>query len=97
MSISNFGTPSLAPPPGHPPVLGPVPLGLIVPSINVLGAYFPDWLFCIVGALLLTIPIRLVLAPTSWHRNLERPIRLALYPSLSLLMALLGWVIFFKS
>jgi len=25
---------------------GSVPFGLMVPSINVLGAYFPDWMFC---------------------------------------------------
>jgi hypothetical protein len=75
---------------------GPVPLGLIIPSINVLGAYFPDWMFCIVGALVLTTLVYLALAPTRWYQALGRPCRLALYPSLSLILALLGWLACFK-
>jgi hypothetical protein len=76
---------------------GGVALGLFIPSVNVLGAYFPDWMFCIVGALLLTIPIHLAVAPCRWYRALGRFGRLALVPSLSLLLALLGWVICFQS
>jgi hypothetical protein len=72
-------------------------LGLVIPSINVLGAYFPDWMFCIVGALILIIPIRLAVAPCRWYRALGRLGRLTLIPSLSLLLALLGWVICFQS
>jgi hypothetical protein len=74
-----------------------VGLGLIVPSINVLGAYFPDWMFCIVGALVLVIPIHLAVASCRWYRALGRLVRLTLVPSLSLLLALLGWVFCFRS
>ena len=69
---------------------------MIIPSINVLGAYFPDWMFCIVGALVLTTSVYLALAPTRWYQALGRPSRLALYPSLSLILALLGWLACFK-
>ncbi|MFM0632442.1 YtcA family lipoprotein, partial [Paraburkholderia xenovorans] len=31
------------------------------PSIGVLGAYFPDWLFCIVAGVVLTVVIYLIL------------------------------------
>ncbi|HWT39102.1 MAG TPA: YtcA family lipoprotein [Paraburkholderia sp.] len=31
------------------------------PSISVLGAYFPDWLFCIVAGVVLTVVIYLIL------------------------------------
>jgi len=30
------------------------------PSIGVLGAYFPDWLFCIVASVVLTVVIYLI-------------------------------------
>ena len=31
------------------------------PSIDVLGAYFPDWLFCIVAGVVLTVVIHVIL------------------------------------
>jgi hypothetical protein len=31
------------------------------PSIGVLGAYFPDWLFCIVAGVVLTVVIYLII------------------------------------
>lgn len=65
----------------------------LTPSIAVLGSYFPDWLFCAVGALVLTLAVRALLA----QRGLERllaPAALVL-PALTLLFALLAWLIFF--
>ena len=70
---------------------------LVVPSVNVLGAYFPDWMFCIVGSLLLMIPARLILPRASWCRALGRSGRIALYPTLWSLLALLGWIVFFMN
>lgn len=70
---------------------------LVVPSVNVLGAYFPDWMFCIVGALLMMIPARLLLSRTSWCRALGRSGRLVLYPTLWSLLAFLGWIVFFMN
>ncbi len=32
------------------------------PSINVLGAYFPDWLFCILGGCLSTVVVYVLLS-----------------------------------
>jgi hypothetical protein len=34
---------------------------MMTPSINVLGAYFPDWMFCIVFAVLATMGIHVAL------------------------------------
>lgn len=65
----------------------------LTPSISVLGSYFPDWLFCSVGALVLTLAVRGLLV----QRGLERlltPAPLVL-PVLMLLFALLAWLIFF--
>lgn len=75
----------------------PIPACLVVPSVNVLGAYFPDWMFCLVGSLLLMIPLRLLLSQASWCRALGRPGRLVLYPTLWSLVALLGWIAFFMN
>ncbi len=33
------------------------------PSVNVLGAYFPDWLFCIAAGVLFTIALEPSLLP----------------------------------
>jgi hypothetical protein len=106
MSLSNFRLPS-SPLPGVPDQDGAGPerprmtpgigLGLFIPSVNVFGAYFPDWMFCIVGALILIVPLHLAVAPSRWYRALGRLGRLTLLPSLSLLLALLGWVICFQS
>lgn len=65
------------------------------PSVNVLGAYFPDWLFCIVAGVSLTVVVHVMLS----KRNLERwlaPAALT-YPLLTTLFSLGVWLIFFKN
>jgi len=69
---------------------------LIAPSINVLGAYFPDWMLCAAGAVLLTTLVSLALAPTPWYQRLARPARIILHPALGTLLALLGWLLLFR-
>ncbi len=64
------------------------------PSISVLGAYFPDWLFCIVAGVVLTIAVYLVSARLPDSRRLGPAA--VVYPTLVALLALLAWLIFFK-
>jgi hypothetical protein len=67
------------------------------PSINVLGAYFPDWMFCIVGAILATMGIHAALRASG---RLVNPGRLTLpitHAALITALALVGWLIFFKN
>lgn len=69
----------------------------VTPSISVLGAYFPDWLFCIVGAMVTTSIIHAVLQSSGlfvhWgFRNLPLT-----YAALTWALALSGWLIFFKN
>jgi hypothetical protein len=64
------------------------------PSINVLGAYFPDWLFCIVAGVVVTIVLHAV-AQRTHHSPWLEPQALV-YPALVALIALLVWLIFFQ-
>jgi cell division protein FtsX len=65
------------------------------PSIAVLGAFFPDWLFCLVGALVATLVVHTGLSARGHADSLgPKPL---VYPTLLLLFALLGWLIFFRN
>jgi len=64
------------------------------PSLAVLGAYFPDWMFCIVAGVLLAIVCYVAveragagywLAPSA-----------VTYPALVLLFSLVAWLLFFQ-
>jgi len=67
----------------------------IAPSVNVLGAYFPDWLFCIVAGVILTAVIHAIVS----KRNIEpwlAPAALT-YPALTTLFSLAVWLVFFQN
>lgn len=67
------------------------------PSISVLGAFFPDWMFCGLGALLLSLPLSQVLARSAWGQALGARWRLALYVAAFALLAMAGWLLWFKN
>lgn len=64
------------------------------PSIGVLGAYFPDWLFCIVAGVVLTVIIHLILK-RSQTNQLIGPAAVV-YPTLVTFLALAIWLMFFQ-
>lgn len=64
------------------------------PSINVLGAYFPEWMFCIVGGVLLTVALHAAFGRTRFAVWL-RPTAVV-YPAALLVFALLIWLISFQ-
>lgn len=64
------------------------------PSIGVLGAYFPDWLFCIVAGVALTVMIYLIVKRLQVDRLLG-PSALV-YPTLVALLALVFWLMLFQ-
>lgn len=64
------------------------------PSVNVLGAYFPDWLFCMVTGVVLTVVVYLVLARLPGGHRFGPPA--VVYPTLVILLALVAWLIFFQ-
>lgn len=63
------------------------------PSLNVLGSYFPGWVFCIFAASLLTLGVRFLL------RRLQVEYQFAplivVYPSMAVLLCLSLWLILF--
>jgi len=67
----------------------------LAPSINVLGAFFPAWLFCAGAALALTAIVRLVVRRRSPDPAQPSPILayLALWAS----SALAAWVLIFQN
>jgi YtcA family len=61
------------------------------PSVDILGSFFPAWLFCLILAVLLATLIRLVMLRL--RVNVALP-NLA-YPSLAALLTFALWLIFF--
>lgn len=65
------------------------------PSINVLGAYFPDWIFSLSGGLLLTSITHALLGRLHRERLLGPPI--IANTALLALFSLLIWLLIFNS
>src|SRR5262245_18124433 len=65
------------------------------PIINVYGSFFPAWVVCLVVGLRFTVLLRLVFAVTHVERYLG-PLIL-IYPSLTLLLTLVTWLVFFQT
>ena len=65
------------------------------PTVDVLGSYFPAWIFCIVMGLMLTIIARQFLTGFKLDPHL-RPAPLV-YLCLTICFTLAVWLIFFKN
>ena len=78
-------------------------LGLVVllagcrgaPAFNVLGSYFPAWLFCLLVGTLLTIAARVVLRKYNLSDALNPP--LLMYTCLTAFFTFATWLIFFRT
>jgi hypothetical protein len=64
------------------------------PSIDILGSFFPIWIFCIALGIVVTVGVRFLLL----RLDLDRYVGPALlvYPSMSALFACLLWLAFFS-
>ena len=65
------------------------------PSFNVLGSYFPAWLFCLFVGMILTVVARAVLRKYDLGTTLNPP--LLMYSCLTALFTFALWLIFFRS
>ena len=64
------------------------------PSVDILGSFFPIWIFCIAGGILFTLLMRQLFIRIGWESSLG-PL-LIVYPALSALFAFVIWLIFFR-
>lgn len=65
------------------------------PSFNILGSYFPAWLFCLLVGVLLTMAARFVLHRRNLGPVLNPP--LLMYPCLTAFFTFAVWLIFFRA
>lgn len=61
------------------------------PSVDVLGSFFPAWLFCLILAVLLATLIRVVML----RLRVKVVLPILVYPSLAVLLTFALWLIFF--
>ena len=64
------------------------------PSVDILGSFFPIWIFCLVAGLLLTLVVRLLLVRT--RLDAEIGPRVIVYPSMVALFACTFWLVCFR-
>lgn len=65
-----------------------------VPSIDVLGAYFPSWMLCVIIGIVLTLVVRWVFVAAGVDGSIGP--RGVVYPALALAFTLATWVAFFR-
>jgi len=65
------------------------------PSINVLGSFFPGWMFCMAIGVVGSLLLRLVFTKTNIDAHL--PMRTPVYVCLWVLITLLSWLLFFRN
>jgi YtcA family len=65
-----------------------------VPSIDVLGAYFPSWMLCAIVGIALALIVRRVLIAAGADGGLGP--RGVVYPALALALGLATWLVLFR-
>jgi len=65
------------------------------PAFNVLGSYFPAWLFCLVVGMALTVAARIIFRKYNLSEALNPP--LLMYSCLTAFFTFTLWLVFFRS
>ncbi len=65
------------------------------PAFNILGSYFPAWLFCLLVGVLLTTGARVLLRKYNLIEALNPP--LLMYSCLTAFFTFATWLIFFRT
>ena len=65
------------------------------PAFNVLGSYFPAWLFCLLVGVLLTTAARVIVRKYNLAEALNPP--LLMYSCLTAFFTFATWLIFFRT
>lgn len=69
----------------------------ISPSVGVLGAYFPDWMFCTIFAIAAAVLIDRALQTVGWRRHAGHWTLITSYAALCISLALLSWLLLFQN
>ncbi len=69
----------------------------VTPSVAVLGAFFPDWMFCTLFAVVATVLVDSTLAATGWRQHFGHWTLITSYAALSVAVALLSWLVVFQN
>ena len=64
------------------------------PEYSIFGSFFPAWIFCSVGGLLLMVGARALIARTAIAEHLAAPV--LLYLSMAILFTCILWVLFYS-
>jgi hypothetical protein len=64
------------------------------PSVDIIGSFFPVWMVCLIGAVILTFVARYVLAKSRLDTEVG-PVAV-FYPCLIILFTSLLWLTFFR-
>lgn len=64
------------------------------PSVDILGSFFPIWIFCIAAGILFASLMRLVFLRLKIESDVGPA--LVIYPSLACLFAFSAWLVFFS-
>ncbi|MFL9874665.1 YtcA family lipoprotein [Paraburkholderia megapolitana] len=64
------------------------------PSVGILGAYFPDWLFCVTGGVILTAVVHVLSYRRGYGSWLTPPA--IVYPALTALFSIVLWAVGFN-
>jgi Na+/glutamate symporter len=77
-------------------VLFCIPLASCVraPSFNILGSYFPAWMFCVFAGIVITVLVRLLVRRSRAEQHFE-PLVLT-YPCMAAFFAFSLWLVFFS-
>lgn len=65
-----------------------------VPSLNVMGSFFPAWILCGVVGIVLTVITRVLFVRANFEKELS-PLALV-YPSLAAFFTFSMWLLFFS-
>ena len=64
------------------------------PSLNIMGSFFPAWLFCAVVGIVLTIVVRILFVRANFEKELS-PLALV-YPCLAAFFMFSLWLLLFS-
>jgi hypothetical protein len=64
------------------------------PSVNVVGSFFPVWIFCVVAGVILAVVARVLLIRIKFDKEIK--LGVLIYPCIAISCALTLWLLLFS-